>query len=116
MIAKRKIKRRKGGTSPSKLYFHAGTQDAIVRYQKSTENGDRNRIYVQEIYPAFEKLAENLMNIHRFTSLHDSFDDLRNDCVNFLFETLLKFDATRGTNAFSYFNVCAKNFLIKAFT
>ena len=32
--------------------------------------------------------------------------------MTFLYETLHKFDASRGTKAFSYFNVCAKNFLI----
>lgn len=107
------IKKRKGRSkNPTRMYFHAGTQDAIVRYQNSETSNDKNKIYSNEISPAFEKLAENLINIHRFTSLHDSFDDLKNDCVNFLFETLLKFDPSRGTNAFSYFNVCAKNFLI----
>ena len=44
--------------------------------------------------------------------MHDTYDDLKNDCVNFLFETIHKFNPTMGTNAFSYFNVVAKNWLI----
>lgn len=95
-----------------KLYFNSDTQDAICLYQTTESKRDRDKIYVHDILPAFEKLVENLINIHKFTSLHDSYDDLKNDCVNFLFETILKFDATRGTNAFSYFNVVAKNWLI----
>lgn len=100
-----------------RLYFNANTQAAIVAYQNAAgptpENKkERDRLYVKEIMPAFEKLVENLINIHRFTSLHDTYDDLKNDCVNFLFETIGKFDSTRGTNAFSYFNVVAKNWLI----
>lgn len=95
-----------------RMYFHAGTQAAIVAYQQSVEKKEKDRLYVKDILPAFEKLVENLINIHKFTSLHDTFDDLKNDCVNFLFETLSKFDPTRGTNAFSYFNVVAKNWLI----
>lgn len=106
----RKIRRSK---SPSRLlYFNADTQKAIIAYQKATEKKDKDMIYVKEIMPAFEKLTENLINIHKFTSLHDSFDDLKNDCVNFLFETIGKFDDSRGSNAFSYFNVVAKNWLI----
>ena len=65
-----------------------------------------------QILPAFKKLVENLINIHKFTGMHDTYDELKNDCVNFLFETIHKFDASRGTNAFSYFNVVAKNWLI----
>lgn len=95
-----------------RMYFNAGTQAAIVAHQQSTEKKEKDRLYVKEILPAFEKLVENLINIHKFTSLHDTYDDLKNDCVNFLFETIGKFDSTRGTNAFSYFNVVAKNWLI----
>lgn len=96
-----------------RMYFNSGTQAAIVAYQQAKEDRkERERLYVTAIMPAFEKLVENLINIHKFTSLHDTYDDLKNDCVNFLFETIHKFDPTRGTNAFSYFNVVAKNWLI----
>ncbi|NBO24812.1 MAG: hypothetical protein EBU93_06220 [Chlamydiae bacterium] len=96
----------------SRMYFNQNTQAAIMQYQQTPEKKEREKLYVQEILPAFEKLAENLINIHKFTALHDTYDDLKNDCVNFLFETIHKFDGSRGTNAFSYFNVVAKNWLI----
>ena len=95
-----------------KLYFNSDTQTAIVKFQTITSKRERDKVYVDEILPAFEKLVENLINIHKFAGLYDSYEDLKNDCVNFLFETINKFDATRGTNAFSYFNVVAKNWLI----
>jgi hypothetical protein len=99
-------------TDPLKLYFNSDTQSAIVSFQLSSSKIEKDKIYINDILPAFEKLVENLINIHKFTGLHDSFEDLKNDCVNFLFETIGKFDAERGTNAFSYFNVVAKNWLI----
>lgn len=111
LFKKKRRAKRKDGT-PTKLYFHEGTQAAIVAYQGSDSKKDQEILYVNEILPAFEKLVENLINIHKFTGLHDSYDDLKNDCVNFLFETIPKFDDSRGTNAFSYFNVVAKNWLI----
>lgn len=105
----------KAKAKEARMYFNAKTHAAIVAFQvadKAGERKERDRLYVSEILPAFQKLTENLINIHKFTSLHDTYDDLRNDCVNFLFETLHKFDPTRGTNAFSYYNVVAKNWLI----
>src|SRR5579885_16262 len=96
----------------ARMYFNQNTQAAIVAYQKAESKKERDQLYVKGIMPAFEKLVENLINSHKSTSLHDTYDDLKNDCVNFLFETIHKFDGNRGTNAFSYFNVVAKNWLI----
>lgn len=95
-----------------RMYFNENTEAAIVAYQKSADYKEKSDLYTKEILPAFEKLTENLINIHKFSSLHDSYDDLKSDCVNFLFETLGKWNPDRGTAAFSYFNVVAKNCLI----
>jgi len=99
-------------TKNPKFYFTSETQEAIVEFQNSVDRRVRETLYVVKIMPAFEKLVENLINIHKFSGLHDTYDDLKNDCVNFLFETIHKFNPTMGTNAFSYFNVVAKNWLI----
>jgi hypothetical protein len=95
-----------------KFYFTSSTQEAICKFQCSVEKAEREKLYIDEIMPAFEKLVENLINIHKFSSMYDSYEDLKSDCVNFLFETIHKFNQSMGTNAFSYFNVVAKNWLI----
>jgi hypothetical protein len=97
---------------PMRMYFNEDTQKSICQYQSCTDPEEKKKIYSTNIYPAFDKLVENLINIHKFSGLHDTFDDLKHDCISFLFETLGKFDPTRGTKAFSYFNVVAKNWLI----
>ena len=106
------VKEKKVEKSNLKLYFNAETQEAIVKFQEEERRKEKDKLYVTQIMPAFEKLVENLINIHKFTGMHDTYEELKNDCVNFLFETIHKFDAKRGTNAFSYFNVVAKNWLI----
>lgn len=116
-IKKTRRRRQKGKEATSatpnpKFYFTGETQESIVEFQKTSDRRIREKLYVEKIMPAFEKLVENLINIHKFSGLHDSYEDLKNDCVNFLFETIHKFNPTMGTNAFSYFNVVAKNWLI----
>jgi hypothetical protein len=102
----------KEAQSSPRFYFTGETQEAICEFQQSTDRKVREKLYVEKIMPAFEKLVENLINIHKFSGLHDTYEDLKNDCVNFLFETIHKFNPSMGTNAFSYFNVVAKNWLI----
>tara|TARA_Y100000034_G_C6871769_1_gene398120 strand:+ start:580 stop:1317 length:738 start_codon:yes stop_codon:yes gene_type:complete len=107
---KRTIRRRKKGKSNN--YFTQETHDAIREYQNTESLEEMHEIYVSRILPAFNKLAENLIFIHRFARSVEAFGRLKNDCVTFLYETLHKFDPDRGTKAFSYFNVVAKNWLI----
>lgn len=112
-IIRKKTRRvRRKGAKKRNMYFHAGTHDAIVKYQGTEQLDEKEKIYIEEILPAFNKLAENLIFIHGFAKVTGHYEDLRSDCVTFLYETLHKFDHTRGTKAFSYFNVVAKNWLI----
>tara|TARA_Y100000310_G_C20685317_1_gene818588 strand:- start:1722 stop:2450 length:729 start_codon:yes stop_codon:yes gene_type:complete len=106
---KKKIRRRKSGT---RLYFTKETQEFIQKYQNTDCGNEKNKIYVEKIFTAFDKLAENLIFVYGFITPQDDYLSLKSDCVSFLYETIAKWDPARGTKAFSYFNVVAKNWLI----
>lgn len=109
MGTKKVIKR---GTGKSVLYFDAETQRAIEQFQQSVDNNIRHQLYLSKIMPAFDKLVESLIFIYGFASPNEPIEHMKNDCVTFLYESLHKFDVTRGTKAFSYFNVVARNWLV----
>jgi hypothetical protein len=94
------------------MYFGKDAHHAILEYQNAIARDKKHEIYVHKIKCSFDKLAENLIFIHGFARDQEHFKLLKSDCVSFLYETLEKFDGNRGSKAFSYFNVCAKNFLI----
>ena len=109
-LKKKTVKRKKSTTK--KLYFGKEAHEAIVEYQSTLCRRERHKIYEKKIRQSFHKLVENLIFIHGFARDPVTFQTLKFDCVTFLYETLEKFDPERGSKAFSYFNVCAKNFLI----
>ena len=98
--------------SKKKLYFGMEVQDAIVRYNQSEKPSERNRIYGEEIHAAFDKLCENIINTFKFTYFDDPFEDVKNEVISFLVMNMHKYDHTKGSKAFSYFSVVAKNYLI----
>jgi hypothetical protein len=108
MAKKKKIRR---GSGKNK-YFTKDTQAAIVEFCGSEDLKHRDKVYTERIMPAITKLAENLIFIYGFHKYGEDPNHLKQACVAALYETLHKFDASRGTNAFSYFNVVAKNWLI----
>ncbi|NCA14395.1 MAG: hypothetical protein EBS89_09720 [Proteobacteria bacterium] len=97
---------------PTNQYFSIVTHDAILDYQKCDDHQERARLYQEVILPSFDKLVENLIFMNGFVNVTGSYTELKNDCITFLFETIHKFDASRGSKAFSYFNVVAKNWLM----
>jgi hypothetical protein len=106
----RRIIKRKPGTK-SNNYFDMQTQEHIVEYQKAETPAKKEELYVKHILPAFDSLVENLINVYGFKVLYESKKNLKAECLEFLYTTVNKFDATKGTKAFSYFNVVGKNWL-----
>ena len=95
-----------------KPYFGIDVQNAIVRYNETDNSSKKNKIYGEEIHKAFDKLAENIINTFKFSYFDDVFVDVKHEVVAFMVMNMHKYDHTKGSKAFSYFSVVAKNYLI----
>lgn len=95
----------------SNYYFTKETQKYIVAFQNAKTDREKNRLYESHIHPAFTELVTNLITVYNYKSFGEEMSHFKSDCVSFLFETIYKWDESKGTKAFSYFNVVAKNWL-----
>lgn len=96
----------------SNVYFTKITDFAISAYNRSeSEPALREKIYRRFIYPAFMKMAENLINKVKPTYIDSTFLDLQTDLVTYLTERLNKFNPEAG-KAYSYYTRTSFNYLI----
>ena len=95
-----------------KKYFNEDTEKAIIKFNSCEDFKERNKLWKEEINPAFRTLIENLSTIHRINVVNEDIESVKNDCLSHLFLQMNKFDPTSGKAAFSYFDVVAKNYLI----
>ena len=102
-----KKKRRK----KSKMYFGTPVQEAIIRYNESSNPVIKNRIYQEHIHAAFEKMAENLIHTFKFYYFDYPFEEVKAEVVSFMVMQLPKYQPDKG-RAFSYFSIVGKNYLI----
>ena len=112
---KRRVVVPKKKKAKKKPYFGMDVQDAIVRYNDLDpvkDQSKRNKIYQEEIHKAFDKLCENIINTFKFEYFDDVYVDVKHETLAFLVMNMHKYDHTKGSKAFSYFSVVAKNYLI----
>jgi hypothetical protein len=95
----------------SNVYFTKITELAISGYNRCESPTRREKIYCRFIYPAFMKMAENLINTVKPTYIDSSFVDLQTDLVTYLTERLNKFNPNAG-KAYSYYTRTSFNYLI----
>jgi hypothetical protein len=95
----------------SKMYFGQPVQDAIIRYNESSNPAIRNRIYGEHIHAAFLKMAENLIHTFKFYYFDVPLEQVKHEVVSFMVLQLPKYKAEKG-RAFSYFSIVGKNYLI----
>ena len=102
-----------GRKKTKNYYWTDDTEQAIIKYNSGDLNeNQKNKLYNDEIEYPFNKLAENIINTFKFTYFDDPFEDVKNEVVAFLVMNIHKYDHTKGSKAFSYFSIVAKNYLI----
>jgi hypothetical protein len=94
-----------------KVYFSQDTENAIVLYNNTENESEKNIIYNKHIHAAFDKLAENIIHTFKFYNFDVSHEDVKQEVISFLIEKINKYSQDKG-KAFSYFSIVAKNYLI----
>ena len=95
-------------------YFTKETEEYIVKYNTSTDDEYRSKIFTDHIFIPFYKLAENIIHTFKFYYTDvDKIEDLKHELVSILLEQkIMKFDPTNGAKAYSYFGTIVKRWLI----
>ncbi len=94
------------------MYFGKHVEDAISEYNILESSIKKERLFNSIIYPALNKLAENVIHNRKFYNYGiDAYLDMKHDCVCHLHERLNKFQPEKGHKAFSYFNRVAINWV-----
>ena len=98
----------------SRRYFTKETEQAIVKYNRSSDDGERSDLYGEFIHWPFYKLTENI--IHTFKFYHtdgvENLEDLQHEIITFLLSKIHLFNPENGAKAYSYFGTIVKRWLI----
>jgi hypothetical protein len=97
-----------------KIYFGKEVQDAIIKFNNLSESSfvERTRLFNGQIYPAFMKLTENIINTWKFHRYETNYSDLQREVVCQLYTKISGYDESKG-RAYSYFTIICKNYLIQ---
>ena len=101
-----------GRKKTKNYYWTEETEQAIIKYNGTDNTELKNVLYREEIEYPINKLSENIINTFKFSYFDDVFKDVQHEVVAFMIMNMHKYDHTKGSKAFSYFSVVAKNYLI----
>ena len=94
-------------------YFTQETEDAIVKYNSTSDFSLKNKIYEEEIHYAFFKLTQNIIHTFKFYNTDvDDLEHLQHEIIIFLLSKIHLYDQTKGSKAYSYFGTIVKRWCI----
>jgi hypothetical protein len=94
-------------------YFTEETDKAVVAYQNTEDERERNRIFNKHLYIPLKKICEVYANSIDHNYVDADLEDRINDCLAHLVTSaIFKFNPASG-KAYSYFSVSAKFFFMQ---
>ena len=95
------------------MYLNSDTEAAIERYNNTTDKFERDKLYNKFIYPAFNKLVENVIHNRKIYDYgNEDYINTKLDCICYLTDRLDRYTPAKG-KAFSYYNRICINFLLQ---
>jgi hypothetical protein len=93
------------------IYFGPIHEEAIIKYGKSNNKLEREKLYREIIEPVFQQMIDKMVFTYKFNAL-PNIGELKEECKGWLTTILDKFNPDKGYKAFSYFSVVTKNWFI----
>ena len=109
-----KIKKKRGRKPSGKRkgYFYEQEEEAFVKYLKTTDIEEKNRIFDTILRPAFTKMTESIIRRYNLYPPDEMFEETFDDTMSFLITKIENFNPESGYKAYSYCGTIIKNYLI----
>lgn len=95
-----------------KQYFNEDIEDAIVEFNNTDNTAKKNEIYTNTIHAGFIGIITGMLRRYTFEYIPLPYEDLVAETLTHLYEALPKYKKENG-NAYSYFSVACKFYLIQ---
>lgn len=103
---------RKPKTKVNKIYFDQEQENAVVRFLNEQNQQIKDKIYNEELLPAFTKMTESIIRRYKLYVPDECFDETFNDALSFLATKIHYFNPESNFKAYSYCGTIIKNYLI----
>jgi hypothetical protein len=97
-----------------KIYFGEEQEEAVVRYLKSENENEKNKIFNEYLKEPLIIMVESIIRRYKLYRKDLEFQEIHNDTMSFLLTKINKFDHTKNHKAYSYFGTICKNYLMGA--
>ncbi len=97
-----------------KIYFGEDQEKAVVRYLKSEDDEERNKIFNEFLREPLIIMVESIIRRYKLYRKDMDFDEIHTDTMSFLITKINKFNPEANSKAYSYFGTICKNYLMGA--
>lgn len=97
-----------------KIYFGEDQEQAVVRYLKSEDEDERNKIFNEYLREPLIIMVESIIRRYKLYRKDMEFDEIHTDTMSFLITKINKFNPDANHKAYSYFGTICKNYLMGA--
>lgn len=104
--------RGKKNNDDKKGYFYEKEEKAVINYLVEEDSSLKNKIFEEELLPAFTKMIESIIRRYKLYLPDEMFDETFNDTISFLMTKIDYFNPNSGYKAYSYCGTICKNYLI----